>query len=380
MAIKFDEFGPEKILEVYDPKTGAHGWAVIDNTALGPGKGGIRMTPSVTAEEVATLARVMTWKCAMASVPFGGAKAGIVADPKKITPEQKLAIVRAFSRGLKPVCPSLYIAAPDVNTGEKEMEVFAKENGAWEACTGKPADMCIEKRGKKKCGLPHELGSTGFGVCHSVLIAAKHARIDINGAKIAIEGFGNVGTFSAEFLAKNGAKIVAVSDSKGCIYNANGINVEQLLKVKKETNSVVNYKPGEVLPNEKLFELPVDILIPSALPYVINEKNAAAIKAKLIVEAANIPATYAAEQMLHERGILVVPDFVANSGGVISSYVEYKGGKPDDIWPLIEKKVRKSTKLTLQRTSKENISPRDAALQLAKEKVREAMANPWQPK
>src|SRR3990172_5251616 len=148
--IEFDEFGPEKIFEVYDPKTGMHGFTVIDNTALGPGKGGIRMTPTVSIEEVAKLARAMTWKCSIADLPFGGGKSGIRADVKSLTPEKKMDIIRAFSRGIKPICPSMYVAAPDINTAEEEMKVFVEANGTFNSATGKPADMC-EREGI--CGI-----------------------------------------------------------------------------------------------------------------------------------------------------------------------------------------------------------------------------------
>jgi glutamate dehydrogenase (NAD(P)+) len=157
-----DEWGPEKILHVHDPKVGMKGVLVIDNTVLGPSKGGIRMLPLIATEEIFRLARTMIWKCALAELPFGGAKSGIVADPKQISKEKKMEIIGAFSRALKPVCPKLYVAAPDVNTGEEEMGVFAKENGSMKACTGKPANMCVKPG--VKCGVPHEYGSTGFGV------------------------------------------------------------------------------------------------------------------------------------------------------------------------------------------------------------------------
>lgn len=358
--IEFDEFGPEKILEVYDPKVKMRGFVVIDNTALGPGKGGIRMTPTVTKDEVARLARAMTWKCALAELPFGGAKSGIIADAKKISKEEKKAIIQSFSRALKPVCPSLYVAAPDMNTAEEEMRWFAEANGSMKACTGKPKELG---------GIPHELGSTGFGVYHSTLVAAEHIGLKIEGAKVAIQGFGNVGRFAAKFLSEKGAKLVAVSDSKGVIYNPEGLDFEKLAKVKDETKSVINYEPGEVLKGEEIFELPVDILIPAATPDVITEKNVDKVKAKLIVEGANIPIPHDVEGILHEKGVMVIPDFVANAGGVISSYVEYIGGTPEQMFKLVEEKIKKNTKLVLELTEKEKLKPRDAAMKIAKERV-----------
>ena len=361
-----DEFGPEKIIEVYDPKVKLHGFVVIDNTARGPGKGGIRMTPTVTVEEVFRLARTMTWKTAMADLPFGGAKSGIVASEEDLkNKERKKQLMVAFGKALRNIAPKIYIAAPDVNTGEEEMRWFVEGNGNPKSTTGKPKDLG---------GLPHELGSTGFGVYHSTLVAAEFSKLDIKSATVAIEGFGNVGSFTAKFLHEAGAKIVAVSDSKGVIYNKDGLDIPKLLEVKKQTGSVINYKPGEVLPNEKIFELSVDILIPAAMPDVINEKNVDKIQAKIVVEASNIPAKPEIEEILHKRGILVVPDFVANAGGVISSYAEYRGYDEKKAFELIEKKIVKNTKLVLKRAKKLNVKPRDAALEIAKERVLKAMS------
>ena len=362
--IKHDEFGPKKILDVHDSKTKMRGFLCVDNIALGPGKGGIRMTPTVTVKEVFRLARAMTWKCALAELPFGGAKSGIIADDRNMPKEEKKAIVQAFARALKPVCPSMYVAAPDMNMSEQEMKWFAEANGSMKACTGKPADMG---------GIPHELGSTGFGVYHATLAALEHAGIDVKGATVAVEGFGNVGSFAAKFLSEAGAKIVAVSDSKGVIYNENGLDFEKLRKVKDETHAVKNYEPGEVLPNEKIFELAVDVLIPAALPDVITEKNIDKVKAKIIVQGANIPIPHDIEKVLHEKGVLVVPDFVANAGGVISSYVEYIGGKPEQMFKEVEERIKRNTKLVLEKSKEKNICPRNAALEIAKERVRKAM-------
>jgi glutamate dehydrogenase/leucine dehydrogenase len=359
-----DEWGPEKIIQTYDPKTGMKGILVIDNTSRGPGKGGIRFTPTVDVEEDFRLARAMTWKTALAELPFGGAKSGIIGDSKKMTKEQKKAIVEAFSKSLKPVCPSMYVAAPDMYTGEEEMRWFAEANGSMKACTGKPKELG---------GIPHELGSTGFGVYHSALIAIEHLGFDVKDMTIAIEGFGNVGSFAFKFLWEKGAKILATSDSKGCIYYKDGIDFNKLSKVKTETGTVVNYKPGKVLKNEELFELPVDVLIPAAVPDVITKKNVNTVKAKIIVEGANIPIPHDIERILYEKKILVVPDFVANAGGVISSYVEYIGGTPKQMFKLVEEKIRKNTKIILEKSREEKLNPRNAAMEIAKERVKKAM-------
>ncbi|MBU0662762.1 Glu/Leu/Phe/Val dehydrogenase, partial [Candidatus Micrarchaeota archaeon] len=290
--VKFDEFGPEKILEVHDHKSGMHGFVVIDNTALGPGKGGIRMMPNVTVDEVYKLARTMTWKCAMAELPFGGAKSGIIADAKKLSAEQKERIVAKFAEGLKPVCPELYVSAPDMNIAEHEMEIFANANGDNKACTGKPAAMG---------GLPHELGSTGYGTYLAAKAGAEHLGMDLKGAKVSIEGFGNVGTFAMKFLAEEQANIVAVSDSKGLIYDENGFDYEKMMKVKGETGSVTNYGTGKVLAGKDIVGLDVDILITAAIPDLITRENVGQVKARLLSEGSNIPMELGLEEELHKK-------------------------------------------------------------------------------
>ncbi|UCC33791.1 MAG: Glu/Leu/Phe/Val dehydrogenase [Candidatus Bathyarchaeota archaeon] len=365
-----DDWGPEKVLQVNDSHSGMRGILVIDNTALGPGKGGIRMTPTVSVEEVFRLARTMTWKCAVAELPFGGAKSGVVADPKKIAKEERLSLIRAFAVALKPLSPIQYIAAPDINTGEEEMAAYALANGSLKSCTGKPAFMCV--RPGEKCGIPHEYGSTGYGVYHATRVAAEHINLDLKEAQIAIDGFGNVGSFLAKYITESGANVAAVSDSKGCIYNPDGLDYENLKNIKEETGSVINYEPGQILGYEDLFELPVDILVPASIPDVINERNVNKINAKLVVEAANIPATRESEEKLHEREVLVVPDIIANAGGVISSYAEYKGDNPQRMLEMVEEKIVRNLRLVIKKGEEEEVTPRDAALKIAKDRVQEA--------
>ncbi|MFC1728604.1 Glu/Leu/Phe/Val dehydrogenase [Nanoarchaeota archaeon] len=358
-----DELGPEQILEVDDPETGMKGVAVIDNTARGPAKGGIRMTPSVNTEEVKRLARAMTLKCALADLPFGGGKSGIIADPRELTKEKKKAIIEAFSEALKPVCPEKYVAAPDMNMAEEEMRWFAEKNGSMKSCTGKPKDMG---------GLPHELGSTGIGVFYATKTAIEHLGLDLNNLTAAVEGFGNVGWFASKWLNDQGVKLVAVSDSKGVIYNQEGLNFEELDKVKSESRTVTKYSDGEVLESNKILEIDADILITAAVPDLINESDIDRLKFKLIVEGSNIPTTKEVEERLHEKGVLVVPDFVANAGGVISSYVEYIGGTEEDMFKMVEEKIRKNTKIVLDGAKEKGISPRECANEIARKRVLEA--------
>jgi len=356
-----DEFGPEKIIITYDQKTKTKGIVVIDNTALGPGKGGIRLVPDITVTEVFRLARVMTWKNALAELPFGGGKSGVKGDPRG----DKASMMKAFGRALKNICPVEYLAGPDMSTGAEEMRAFVDGAGNPKAVTGKPADMG---------GLPHELGSTGFGVVESTEVAAEFAGIGLKGTTVAIEGFGNVGSFAMKFLSEKGAKIVAVSDSRGTIYDENGLNYDELMKTKKEKGTVTAHSSGKKLSGEELFGLEVGILLPGARPDVISERNVNLIKAKIIVEAANIPVKFDTEVVLHKKGILIVPDLVANAGGVISSYTEHIGGTKEQAFSMISEKVRKNTKMILEKAKNESIPPRDAAMAIAKERVLAAMS------
>lgn len=358
MHFDADELGPELVIEVYNKKVGLRGILVIDNTKRGVAKGGIRMTSSVTVEEIFRLARAMTLKNALADLPFGGGKSGIVSETKN--KNEKRLLIQTFARAIKELCPSRYIAGPDVNTGEEEMKWFVEANGCLDSCTGKPKELG---------GLPHELGSTGFGVAQATLVALDFKNLDVSNVKIAIDGFGNVGSFTAKFLNESGAKIIAVSDSKGCIYNPRGLNVEKLLEVKSRSGSVINYEDGKVIAREKLFEIDCDVLIPASLSDVINESNYENIKAKIIVEAANIPMREHIEKKLFEKGVLIIPDIIANAGGVISSYAEYKRMNEQEMFDLVKEKIRKNTKLILERSFEKQMNTREVSLEIAIERI-----------
>lgn len=355
-----DKIGPRYVVKIYNHEFGVTGFLVIDNTILGPGKGGIRMTSMVTEGEVARLARAMTYKNALAGLPFGGAKAGIAFDPKTSDARIKKKIVVWFAHELKPFLSKYYIAGPDINMTEKDMAIFVRAASDSRAATGKP---------KRLGGLPHELGSTGFGLALATRIGLEHKEILLIGARVAIEGFGNVGAFACKFLEEGGAKIVAVSDSKGAIYNPSGLKYQALMRVKKKTGSVVNYLNSEKLSAVQLFELNVDVIIPAALPDVINGQNAERVKAKIIVEGANIAVTAAAEEKLHARGVIVIPDIVANAGGVISSYAEYRGWAAEKMFKLVQKKITESVKTVLIEAAKTGMTPRAAAMKMAYQRL-----------
>ncbi len=360
-----DEWGPEKVLVVYDPVLRVKGIVVIDNTARGPGKGGIRMAPDVTVEEVALLARVMTWKTAIVDLPFGGAKGGIVYDPKA---PGKLEAVRAFARLVKDIVPHEWVAAPDMGMGENEMAVFVDEVGDFRAATGKPRELG---------GIPHEWGTTGYGVVVALETAADMLGLDMSELRVAVEGFGVVGKAAVKYLVEKGCKVVAVSDSKGFIYNPKGLDFAKLLEVKSKHGTVAAYPEGERYPaemNKKLFTLDVDVVIPGARPRVIDAELASQVRAKIVVEAANAPVTPDADEILFKRGVVVVPDMVANAGGVIGSYYEYIGRlEMTEVFKGIEDRIRKATKTVLSRAAETGKMPRQVAIEIAQDRVRKAM-------
>lgn len=368
-----DKFGPEYTITIYDPELGMKGFLVIDNLALGPGKGGFRMTPDVTMEEVFRLARTMTWKNSLSELPFGGAKGGIIWNGG--SDELKKKFVQSFAKKIAPLTPKKYIAAPDVNTGEREMKWFVEATGNWRSATGKPANLCMKIFGKKgeKCGIPHEFGSTGFGVAHATKIAIEAAGLDIKNTTISIEGFGNVGSFAFKYLTEMGAKIVAVSDKDGGVYDKEGLDAKKLLALSKNRQAVQKYTKGQKIAHSEIFKLPVDVLIPASVTDVINDKNKNSIKAKIIIEAANIPMQESIEKELHKKGILIIPDFIANSGGVISSYAEYRGYNPKKMFDVVERKITKITKKVLRKSMKTKKSPREIGMELAKRRVEKQM-------
>lgn len=362
----FDKWGPEEVIQVYDPETQLQGVLVIDNTALGPGKGGIRISPSITPFEIFKLARIMTWKCAIAEIPFGGAKAGIRADPYKIDKEQQIKI---FAKKIAPLTPRRYIAGPDLNVGEQEIKTFVESIGDLQAATGKPEEMG---------GIPHEVGTVGFGLGVSIetALGLLHERFkipqDLSGTTIVIQGFGNVGFSISKYLMNKGAKIVAISDFWGAIYDPAGIDIKKIQKhayAKSEILSVKNYKNGQSLGRDEIYRINCDIFIPCACGGVVNSENWHLLNSKCIVEGANNAITPEAEKKLNERQIPILPDILVNAGGVISSYAEYKKMDIFEAFNLIEKKMRKNTYLILKQTLDSELSARDIARNIAEERI-----------
>jgi len=353
-----DDLGPAKVLNLYEPSTGLRAIVVVDNVACGPSIGGIRMAADVSADEVFRLARAMTLKNAGAGLPHGGGKAGIIADPRTA---DKPRLIRALALAIRDLTD--YIPGPDMGTDEACM--------AW-----------IQDEGGRSVGLPRvlggipldEIGATGYGVAISADVAAGFCDLDLKGATVAIEGFGNVGRPAARFLAERGAVLVAASDSTGAIHDPDGIDIDVLIAAKAEQGSVIGYGRGRTIANDALFAVPCDILVPAARPDCIRDDNVDAIRAKLVLQGANIPATAHAETRLHERGVLSVPDFICNAGGVICAAVEFHGGTETSAFEQIATKIRHNTRAVLEQAQSTGVTPRAAAMDLARTRVREAMA------
>ncbi len=298
------------------------GYRVQCHPVLGPGKGGIRYHPDTTLEEVEALAVLMNWKCAVAGLPFSGAKGGVRCNPKEMSVGELERLTRRYAAEIAPIIgPDIDIPAPDVYTSSREMAwivdtISMHHNGEFMPglVTGKPVVLG---------GSVGRETATARGGFFCTLEALKHLKMDIEGATVAIQGFGNAGSYYAQFMQEAGAKVIAVSDSKGGIYNPKGLDYKAVLAFKKETGTVVGFKGADKITNEELLELNCDILVPAALEDQLHEGNASKIKAKLICELANGPTTQEADAILHERGIFVLPDILANSGGVTVSYFEW---------------------------------------------------------
>ncbi len=299
------------------------GYRVQHNNALGPYKGGIRFHPEVTLEEDIALATVMTFKNSLNGLPYGGGKGAIAVDYKKLSKRELEELSRGYARALAPfIGPETDIPAPDVGTDPQIMAWMVDE---YSKISGHNVPGVFTAKPVVLWGNPVREYSTGFGVAVWAREAAKKLWGGIEGKTVAVQGFGNVGYWGAYWLEKMGARVVAVSDSRGGIYNPKGLNLTEVKAVKDKTGTVMNYDSPETrkVTNDELLELPVDILVPAALENVIHRGNANNIKAKLIIEGANGPTTADAERILHSKGIWVMPDLAANAGGVVMSYLEW---------------------------------------------------------
>lgn len=361
-AINYDEFGPFKVIDVYEPSVNLRGTLVVDNVARGPSIGGVRMAPDVSTGECLRLARAMTLKNAAADLPHGGGKSVLYGDPRMPRAEKEQ-IVRAFACALAEV--DQYIFGPDMGTDEECMGWVRDEIGR---AVGLPSEIG---------GIPlDEIGATGWGVLHAIKVACDFQGRSLSGATAAVQGFGSVGKHAARFLAAEGAVIVAAADSRGMVSCADGLDVDQLFALKEAGSSVIDYPQGAGVntgDREAIIDVACDIWIPAARPDVIREDNIERLQTSMVIPGANIAVTAGAEPLLQQKGILYVPDFIANAGGVICAAMEYQGATEKAAFETIEEKLCNNVQTVLEISQRENCLPREAAVELAMQRVRKAM-------
>ena len=354
-----DDLGPAKVVEVFEPGIGLCGALVVDNVARGPAIGGLRMAPDVSLAECARLARAMTLKNSAAGLPHGGAKSVIAGDPR-MPAAGKERLIRAFAHALRNEAD--YIFGPDMGTDEVCMAWVKDETGR---AAGLPQELG---------GIPlDEVGATGWGLAHCAEVAAPLAGVALKGARVAVQGFGAVGRHAARFLAERGAVLVAASDSRGTLQDPRGIDIAALAALKAAGKGVLDHASGTKLGAAAVLDADCDIWIPAARPDVVREDNAARLRAKLVLQGANIPFTPGAERSLAARGVTIVPDFIANAGGVICAAMEYRGATRAQAFEAIAEKIRANTAAVLREARERGVLPREAAIDLAARQVRNAM-------
>jgi glutamate dehydrogenase (NAD(P)+) len=352
------------------------GYRVTHNIARGPSKGGIRYHPDVTVDEVKALAMWMTWKCALMGIPFGGAKGGIAVDPKKLSQGELQRMTRRYtSEIINEIGPEKDIPAPDVGTNAAVMawifDTYSMNKGhsVLGVVTGKPLNVG---------GSLGRLEATAHGALYCIQEAVRKREMRMDELRVAVQGFGNVGSFLAKFLAEQGSTVIAVSDSRGGIYNEAGLDMSAVLAHKQETGALEGLRGAESITNDELLLLECDVLAPCALEQVITSSNADQVKAKIVAEGANGPVTPAADEILDDRGVLILPDVLANAGGVVVSYFEWVQGLQEYFWKEdeINSKLRDITTRAFNETwrtmEERKTSMRLAAYGLAVRRVADA--------
>jgi glutamate dehydrogenase (NAD(P)+) len=352
-AFRFaDEIGPSSSSTF---TVQASGSKRLSRSAISPAAiGGVRMASDVSTEEAFPLARAMTFKNAAAGLPHGGGKSVIFVDPK-MPLRDKERLIKAFAKAIGDLKD--YIPGPDMGTDELAMGWIRDETGC---AVGLPREI-------------DEIGATGFGLVAAIDVAREQIRLPLAGARVVVQGFGSVGKHAARFLAEKGAVLIAASDTSGTIADAEGLDLAALLKLKDEGRALHDHPHGRKLGIDAVIDIPCDIWIPAARPDVIHAGNVARLQTRIVAEGANIPLSAEAEQALADRGVLVLPDFIANAGGVICAAVEYRGGTEGAALAFIDEKIRANTKAVLDEVRRSRLLPRAAATSLAKERVRRAM-------
>jgi glutamate dehydrogenase (NAD(P)+) len=352
------------------------GYRVQHNTSRGPGKGGIRYHPAATLGEVKALAMWMTWKCAVVGIPYGGAKGAVICDPKTMTMQQLETLTRRYTTEIALLIgPERDIPAPDVNTNAQTMawimDTYSMHAGHTvpAVVTGKPLSIG---------GSEGRNEATARGAVYTIIEASKHLGLDLEGARVVVQGFGNAGSFSAKLMAELGAVVVGLSDTQGGIHNPKGIDPNKVDAYKRETGSVIGFPGSETVSNSELLELDCDILIPAAIENQIGEHNAPRIKAKLVAEAANGPTSPEADRILFDKGVFMIPDILCNAGGVTVSYFEWVQDLQNLFWreatinARLKEVMVKSFNDVLQMSLKHKVHMRTAAYMVAVARVAEA--------
>jgi len=354
-----DGLGPYKVIHVHEPSVDLKAVLVVDNVAKGPSIGGLRMAADVSTDECFRLARAMTLKNAAAGLPHGGGKAVLYGDPK-IPKADKARLIRALAQALRN--EDSYIFAPDMGTDEECMAWIKDEIGHVVALPREVGGIPLD-----------EIGATGWGLRHVTEIALEFCGFSLKGATFVVQGFGAVGKHVARFLAERGAVLVGAADSRGAIANRKGLDVASLIEIKEAGGALTDYPDADRLERDGVIDIECDIWIPAARPDVIHEGNVDRLKTRLVIEGANIPFTEGAEKILASRGVLCVPDFIANAGGVICAAMEYRGASEANAFAAIEEKLKRNTRLVLEASKTRNILPRQASMELALERIRKAM-------
>jgi glutamate dehydrogenase/leucine dehydrogenase len=353
-----DELGPAKVVHISLPRVGLRAVVAVDNTACGQAMGGVRMAPDVSTEEACRLARSMTLKNAAAGLPHGGGKSVIFADPGMPACDKER-IVRAFAGAIAGLTE--YVPGPDMGTDELAMGWVHDEIGR---AVGLPRELG---------GIPlDEIGATGFGLAAAVEVACNAINLDLKGARVAVQGFGAVGKHAARFLGQKGCVLVACSDSKGTVSSTDGLDMEALISFKNAGGSLADCPYGEKAGADAIIDIPCEIWIPAARPDVLNKDNATRLKARIVAQGANIPCTGEAEAILESRGVLLLPDFIVNAGGVICAATEYRGGTETSALAAIDEKIRTNTLAVIQDSRRNGISTRAAGISLAMARIRKA--------
>jgi len=359
-AFRFaDELGPLELVHIHRSAVGLKAVVAIDNIACGPAIGGVRMAPDVSTEEAFRLARAMTFKNAAAGLPHGGGKSVIFADPK-MPLSDKERLIRAFAAAIGDLVD--YIPGPDMGTDELAMGWIKDEIGR---AVGLPREIG---------GIPlDEIGATGFGLAAAIDVARQRIGLPLAGARVVVQGFGSVGKHAARFLAEKGAVLVAASDTSGTIADDERLDLAELIALKAEGRALHDHPRGRKLDLDAVIDIPCDIWIPAARPNVIHAGNVARLQTRLVAEGANIPCSLEAEQALAARGVMVLPDFIANAGGVICAAIEYRGGTETDALALIAERIRRNTEAMLDEVQRTGVLPRTAAVSLATARLHRAM-------